>query len=38
MLDRLYYTLAEAEEILQTSRDGLKRLERARLRVVSLPD
>lgn len=31
MLDRLYYTLSEAEEMLQTSRFGLKRLERAGL-------
>lgn len=34
MLDRIYYTLSEAEEILQTSRDGLKRLERAGLIVM----
>jgi chromosome condensin MukBEF MukE localization factor len=34
MLDRLYYTLNEAQEILQTSRAGLKQLERAGLIVM----
>lgn len=34
MLERLYYRLSEAEEILQTSREGLKRLERAGLIVM----
>lgn len=34
MLDRLYYKLTEAESILSTSRDGVRRLERAGLLVM----